>query len=554
MKIKWYYILFIALQILIIYSAAWVIAKYSDQKLEDSHGRVNTAMDNNYSLNIASIEDAPNVDRPFISEEIYKKLLDDLVEAEYNLAVSMEENEDINLDNYYTDDNVKSIRKSIEGRDKDAPVRSEYVLHHRLYLELMSIDYKFSILKDSSRASVTIIQSPEGHRAFIDSFVQRYVLMHQDGYWKIYKKKNLALKSSALDSLTKNSAQTVTQSQLTSIRGINYYPKDHAWKKFWKEYDEYEIQQDLLRIKDLGLNTLRVFIPYIPVDYKTQFDSTRSNILHFMDQCQRLDLQVIPCLFDFNWSTHYSDWAAQGLYIDSLAAALREHPALHSWDIKNEADLDFDLYGENQVLNWCKFVIYRLRSMDDKHPLSLGWAYIENAHLLSEDLDFVSFHSYNAPSELPKKISKLRQRIGNKGLLASEVGRSTYHGIWKPWGSNEKNQAQYYGQWNTLREQENLPFALWTMNDFDSVPSSVVGKLPWRKAPQKEYGLIDQSGKKKPAYAVIKNDTRINLKQGISKYAILGLVFILIAIILYYYTQSKKTNYETSHTHGIPSE
>ena len=50
---------------------------------------------------------------------------------------------------------------------------------------------------------------------------------------------------------------------------------------------------------------------------------------------------------------------------------------------------------------------------------------------------------------------------------------------------------------------ERIPFILWTLYDFDEVPNSVVGRLPWRKNPQRYFGLINTEGKKKPVFEII---------------------------------------------------
>jgi len=41
--------------------------------------------------------------------------------------------------------------------------------------------------------------------------------------------------------------------------------------------------------------------------------------------------------------------------------------------------------------------------------------------------------------------------------------------------------------------------------DFKSIPTSVVGRLPWRKKPQQFYGFFDLEGNKKPSYLYISN-------------------------------------------------
>ncbi len=529
MNIKWYHIIFIIAQALIIYAAARVVAHYSDQRLGQRCTNLHSDEDIEVGQNMATLEMAKNANTPFLNTTIKDALKRDLVEAEYSLAISKEENKDINLDNYFTDDHVKSLRKRLHSDPQLGILSSRYGLTHQLFMELMSIDFKFAILVDSSQVSASVVKTADSRSISLDSAVVRYVLMHQDGYWKIFKKKNLDLVSHSIEELSQQGVHSVPQSELKKIRGINYYPKNTPWHSFWPQYDPYVTQKDLVQIRDLGLNTIRVFIPYIAPQERALMDSVRQGMLHLMDQCQRLQMSVIPCLFDFCPSVDHKEWAQQGLYVDTLVKALSSHPALHSWDIKNEADLDFDLHGKQEVLDWSRYIIYRLRSRDPQHPITLGWAHIENAALLSDALDYISFHSYTTPADLEEAVLGLRQKVGTKGLLASEIGRSSDFGLWNISGSTLQDQAEYYAQWNHLSSTLDLPFLAWTLYDFDSIPQSVVGKLPWKIEPQKEYGMIDQNGSKKPVYAVLQKNIKSQPKKDSKKMLLLGLILVLSA-------------------------
>jgi len=48
--------------------------------------------------------------------------------------------------------------------------------------------------------------------------------------------------------------------------------------------------------------------------------------------------------------------------------------------------------------------------------------------------------------------------------------------------------------------EHGLPYLFWTLFDFDDVPNTVVGKLPWRKQRQKYFGIITVDGERKSAY------------------------------------------------------
>ena len=88
-----------------------------------------------------------------------------------------------------------------------------------------------------------------------------------------------------------------------------------------------------------------------------------------------------------------------------------------------------------------------------------------------------------------------------KPIFLQEYGTSSYGGLWKGFMGSEKKQADYYNEIQGYIKQEQLSFAFWGLYDFEEVPTSVVGRLPWRRTPQKYYGCIDTAGNKKLSYS-----------------------------------------------------
>ena len=74
-------------------------------------------------------------------------------------------------------------------------------------------------------------------------------------------------------------------------------------------------------------------------------------------------------------------------------------------------------------------------------------------------------------------------------------------GFWKAFTGGESKQKDYYKEIQGYLEKEKIPFVFWTLYDFDEIPTAVVGRLPWRKMPQKYYGCLDFEGNKKPSYS-----------------------------------------------------
>ena len=88
--------------------------------------------------------------------------------------------------------------------------------------------------------------------------------------------------------------------------------------------------------------------------------------------------------------------------------------------------------------------------------------------------------------------------------MLQEFGLSTYSGLWKPFGNDENDQTTYYERIFPILKSNNLHFAFWTLYDFEEVPTAVVGRLPWRRAPQKKFGILDSQGESKEAATLFK--------------------------------------------------
>ena len=77
----------------------------------------------------------------------------------------------------------------------------------------------------------------------------------------------------------------------------------------------------------------------------------------------------------------------------------------------------------------------------------------------------------------------LENDAAGKAVMLTEIGHTK-------WGINPFRQSQSEAYANQLNQVGTLDGVLiWTLNDFDHVPSTVAGWRPWRKAMQAKYGL-----------------------------------------------------------------
>ncbi|MBT8281339.1 MAG: glycosyl hydrolase family 5, partial [Muriicola sp.] len=144
--------------------------------------------------------------------------------------------------------------------------------------------------------------------------------------------------------------------------------------------------------------------------------------------------------------------------------------------------------------------VRQVKKIDPHHPVTIGWSSVNAAMNLEEQLDFISYHYYDSPELFEPALYVLRSKLKDKPIMISEFGLSSYSGLWNVFKGSEEKQADYYSQMVSQFEKGQISFLSWTLYDFEDIPVDVVGRLPWRRAPQKRYGLMGSDGRIKPAY------------------------------------------------------
>jgi len=190
-------------------------------------------------------------------------------------------------------------------------------------------------------------------------------------------------------------------------------------------------------------------------------------------------------------------------HAEQLVSAFKNHPAVLAWDIKNEPNLDFDSRGKKKVLAWLKEMSYQIRQIDTSHLITIGWSDLASATLLEEEVDLVSFHYYEAIADFEDSYNALRAQT-DKPLVLQEYGLPSDFGLWSPFGASLESQAEYYKEFGAILQKHDIQDISWTLYDFEVIPTSVVGRLPWRKHRQKHFGFIDKDGNEKPSFKFVK--------------------------------------------------
>src|SRR4051812_4896345 len=71
---------------------------------------------------------------------------------------------------------------------------------------------------------------------------------------------------SSADFVTVQGSQFFFRGKPVKLKGTNFYPKDQPWGDMWQRWDGPAARDDLARAKEIGVNTVRVMVPYKPVN------------------------------------------------------------------------------------------------------------------------------------------------------------------------------------------------------------------------------------------------------------------------------------------------
>lgn len=434
------------------------------------------------------------------SKAEWKKLETDYINSTYVISESLKLNDSANLSNYTTAEFRSRIIDQIDYQDSTGISTESVSLNHNLELYYFSMDGKLAVLTDRdvfeySRtfSEGTLIGDFNGKSNY------RIILLLEDGRWRIRTKERT---DTSIENLSNNSNNL----SLGQLKGINYYPQDHPWQMFGENFSEDIIDQDFELIKNSKLNTIRIFVPYHDFGKEYVNPEMLTQLMALMDVADKHELKVILTLFDFYGDYSINDFTNTHAHLDAVITRVKSHPALLAYDIKNEPDLDFENRGKTNVMSWLKVMMRMLKEKDPDHPVTIGWSDSEVASELSAGVDFVSFHYYEDASSFETAFGSLKDEVKNKPIVLTEYGMSSYSGLWNFWSGSEEKQLKYHQAIQDAISTQGLSSLSWTLYDFKDVPEKVVGKKPWRKLPQENFGFIDEKGRKKPAYQYISTE------------------------------------------------
>lgn len=405
------------------------------------------------------------------------------------------------LEDYFHQDVIDKILDQFHTQS--IPIHKE-ILSQDLELLHLSLDKSTAIIKD--HACVTIqreLQEGREVNLAVDTISYTAFLVYSDGLWKIRNWISESLHSTS-DIIDTSEAHEQHLESVKAIKGINYYPQDYSWHYFWDSLTTEILQEDFTIIRELGLNTIRIFIPFQSFSNPEKESFYYSQLNHVLDIANSHNLKVLPTLFDFPVGFDLEQYANYSFHLDKLIPFAKNHPALLAWNIKNEPDLDFEHHGRQQVLDFLSFCIDRVKTLDSEHPVTISWSKMEYLPFLEHKLDFLSFHLYLEDSNWTNTLNSHKFHF-NKPILLEEFGRSTRSGFSNILGSTELAQSQYILDVIHAANANQIPWMIWTLYDFNQIPSGVFKKRPWIISKQSHFGLIRKDGKPKEIYRQLKS-------------------------------------------------
>ena len=315
-------------------------------------------------------------------------------------------------------------------------------------------------------------------------------LMNESSGWRVFSHERQDVRPVA--------ARTTPHiDKINQLAGINYYPADTPWRAFWANFDTEVIAQDFGRIRDLGANSIRVFLPRDVFLEETGKESALVNLQILLDLAAEFDLSVVPTLFDLRPGYDLTGWPDDLRYLQGVLPVLKGHRAVAFVDLKNEPDLDFAPHGRARVEAWLRTMIALHHEMAPELALTIGWASHVDALTLADQLDVLSYHDYAAVDQSAARLKAIRGKADGKPVMITEIGESSYSAL-GDWPGSPRMQAVRLQDRLAAMAQSDGVF-IWTLNDFPDPDAEAVGHSLWVRNLQSSFGLFDPAGRPKPA-------------------------------------------------------
>lgn len=423
--------------------------------------------------------------------------------AHEELAYALFTEDSTGLPTYFQEGALEDVHTVMGQGRKGAMVDWD----HQLRLHFYAPDGATVAFTDTYRYAQTWIMGKDGYgEARLAQRRLEVVMYLDDGNWRIHHWRIL--------SETPVQLQPILV-QTKAVRGFNYEPRFAPFDLFGPKYNPREVVSDLRIAGTLGLNTVRVFLPYpIPSGAEARLKS-------FLDLAQQQNIKVVLTLLD--GYTHYRLEDLPPIFASlQLLGPLLRHPAIWAIDAKNEPDRDFKKAKTGSVREMLRLVIREVKALSGK-PVTVG--FVQPDVLLSQELDLVSLHHYGKPKDLESKLQTLTKL--KKPILLEEFGFHTQR-LKFPDPHTELEQADHYRQMLEIGKKQRVGWMLWTLYDLPK------GSVPGNRQVERHLGILqaDSSPKLTAKLLMGQEVPRLGLLERIIKWLPLILTpFALLALL-----------------------
>jgi exo-beta-1,3-glucanase (GH17 family) len=295
----------------------------------------------------------------------------------------------------------------------------------------------------------------------------------------------------------------LVNNSLYSIKGICYHPVP---KGSPNKRDFGSLKEDILLMKEAGINTIRV---YAPIEEKWVLDEFALN-----------DIKVIIG-FGYDQDGYYD--MVSGSFIDYVNK-YKNHKAILMWELGNEYNYHPEWFN-GDLKNWYKALnaaAALIHQNDMNHPVTTAHGDLPDklALELSPNIDVWGLNVYRW--DKPGTIYKEWESVSDKPMYLSEAGADSYMTIAKDGYDNGENQkAQADANANILKEVFDnnhigcgvaifsFTDGWWKAGNYDKqdpggwAPNS--SGVPYDGSPNEEYwGIVDLDRNKKQTFDVVK--------------------------------------------------
>lgn len=296
--------------------------------------------------------------------------------------------------------------------------------------------------------------------------------------------------------------------------GINYWPAKKAMY-WWQHYDLTEVKQDFARLAAFRFHTVRIFLTWEDFQPHPDVISARAlqNLVLTADCAEKFSLKLVPTFFcghmsGVNWLPYwmvnmdanssrrfpifcqnsiqkgqvknfYADqelMLAQVEQVSKVSRSLQGHPAIHSYDLGNEASNVTIPHNREQACHWLAAMVDAIKKYTDI-PITLGMHaedLEEDRHLWPQDAgkfcDYLCMHAYpfylswiKNPLDyrLVPFLSIITAWLGQKPVVMQEFGLPTLPSAPAADENQEKQKYQLFQEETAAQYEAQVLAALY---------------------------------------------------------------------------------------------